>query len=120
MYSKEISIIGFSNLTGIDPDTFYNWGNKECMVNEKAFEIYKKLKRTHEESLGNMLASGKNPVGILGILNHRFGWNTANTIEVKPAISKQTPQEIAKQYGVNVEQIAQKEIEIDLPPTDKN
>lgn len=75
-YEKEISIIGFSKLTGIDRDTIYSWRNKETRVSSKASDIYKKLNTENEESLSNMLISGrKNPVGILGALNRRHGWN---------------------------------------------
>lgn len=75
-YDKEVSIMGFSKLTGINQDTFYNWGNGENQVSSKSFEIYKKLNTENEESLSGLLISGKrNPVGILGALNRRHGWN---------------------------------------------
>lgn len=74
-YSKEISIMGFSKLTGIHKDTIYEWlynGNSERGTSDLA----KKLNAEREESLSNKLASGKgNPVGILGILNRHYGWN---------------------------------------------
>lgn len=39
-------------------------------------DIYKILSYERENSLSNKLVSGKvNPVGILGVLNHNFGWN---------------------------------------------
>lgn len=75
-YDKEISIMGFSKLTGINQDTFHRWGNRETRVSSKAYEIYKKLNTENEESLSGLLISGKrNPVGILGALNRRHGWN---------------------------------------------
>lgn len=74
-YSKEISILGFSKLTGINPDTIYTWG-KEDGLSRGTSEIYKNLNREREESLSVRLVSGKgNPVGILGILNRHYGWN---------------------------------------------
>ena len=74
-YSKEISILGFSKLTGINPDTIYTWG-KEDGLSRGTSEIYKNLNREREESLSVRLVSGRgNPVGILGILNRHYGWN---------------------------------------------
>ena len=75
-YDKEISILGFSKLTGINQDTFYDWGNQSSRPSSSACEIYKKLSQEREESLSNMLISGKrNPVGLLGALNRHYGWN---------------------------------------------
>lgn len=75
-YSKEVSILGFSKLTGINPDTIYTWGNEEGNVSRGTSEIYRKLNREREESLSARLFSNKgNPVGILGILNRHYGWN---------------------------------------------
>lgn len=74
-YSKEISILGFSKLTGINPDTIYTWG-KDDGLSRGTSDIYKNLNREREESLSVRLVSGKgNPVGILGILNRHYGWN---------------------------------------------
>jgi hypothetical protein len=76
VYDKECSIIGFSNLTGIDPDTFNDWSKNESKLNNSSFEIYKKLNQSREESLSNKLVTGKqNPVGILGVLNRHYSWN---------------------------------------------
>lgn len=75
-YDKEVSIMGFSKLTGIDTDTIQSWGHCEYQVTASASAIYKKLSSNNEESLSAMLISGKrNPVGILGALNRRHGWN---------------------------------------------
>lgn len=75
-YDKEVSILGFSKLTGINQDTFYDWGNSSSRSSSSACEIYKKLSQEREESLSNMLISGKrNPVGLLGALNRHYGWN---------------------------------------------
>lgn len=75
-YDKEISILGFCKLTGIVQDTIYQWGNETTRLGSSASEIYKKLSTEREESLSNMLISGKrNPVGLLGALNRHYGWN---------------------------------------------
>lgn len=78
-YDKEVSILGFSILTGIDNNTIDLWGNesnKSDKLSQMRFGIYKKLKIFREESLSNKLATGnKNPVGILAILNRHYQWN---------------------------------------------
>lgn len=75
-YDKEVSIIGFSTLTGIDEQNIYNWANDSTKLSSKSFEIYKKLHDYREESLSNKLVTGKqNPVGVLGVLNRHYQWN---------------------------------------------
>jgi hypothetical protein len=84
MYNKEVSIIGFSNLTGIDTDTINDWGNNSNKLSTSCSVIYKKLSKMREESLSNKLADGKqNPVGILAILNRHYQWNL-------PGVSKES------------------------------
>lgn len=74
-YSKEVSIMGFCKLTGIDTETVYNWAKDEN-TQRGSFGVAQKLKAEREESLSNRLFSNKgNPVGILGILNRHYGWN---------------------------------------------
>lgn len=81
-YDKEISIIGFSTLTGINTDTINEWRYKE--PGSLSFVVYKKLHDLREESLSNKLATGnKNPVGILAILNRHYSWNL-------PGVSRET------------------------------
>ncbi len=74
-YSKEVSLMGFCKLTGINTETIYNWA-KEPDAQRGSFGVAKKLNEEREESLSARLVSGKgNPVGILGILNRHYGWN---------------------------------------------
>lgn len=76
LYDKEVSIIGFSNLTGIDTENINNWGNNNGKLSQSGFTVYKKLYEYREESLSDKLATGnKNPVGILAILNRHYQWN---------------------------------------------
>ena len=92
-YDKEISIIGFSTLTGIDTDTINEWRYKE--PGSLSSVVYKKLHDFREESLSNKLATGnKNPVGILAILNRHYSWNL-------PGVSKETD----KKQALGVEQL---------------
>lgn len=85
-YDKEVSIIGFSTLTGIEHSTIHEWGNKEgnTKLSKSRSDIYKKLYDFREESLSNKLATGnKYPVGILAILNRHYSWN-------QPEVSRET------------------------------
>lgn len=88
-YDKEVSILGFSKLTGINQDTFHDWGNEDRKsvtyydknnniipsinlfkvnhpgepyrqeLGSSGREVYKKLNVEREESLSNKLISGK-------------------------------------------------------------
>lgn len=81
-YEKEISILGFSNLTGIPDSTIYDWGYNQRELSRTGSEICKKLQKYNEESLENKLASGKaNPVGVIAILNRRHGWASPYTAD---------------------------------------
>ena len=97
-YDKEISILGFSKLTGINQDTFYDWGNSSSRPGSLGCEIYKKLSREREESLSNMLISGKrNPVGLLGALNRHYGWNMGQP-RGQTGEQKQSIEQIQERY----------------------
>ena len=82
LYNKEVSIIGFSNLTGIDTEVINNWGNEVNKSSQESSVIYKKLVRSREESLSNKLADGKqNPVGVIAMLNRHYGWASPYTAD---------------------------------------
>lgn len=82
IYNKEISIIGFSNLTGIDDETINTWGLNNNKLSSLPFGIYKKLIHYREESLSNKLADGKqNPVGVIAMLNRHYGWASPYTAD---------------------------------------
>lgn len=104
-YDKEVSINGFSFLTGIHRDTVYKWGSEDRRLGSKCVDVCKKLVDNNEESLSGMLISGgKNPMKILPALNRRHGWNIGQplTIEDKNAPQK-TPEQIAQEYGQPLE-----------------
>lgn len=82
MYEKEISIMGFSKLTGINQDTIHDWGNEVNKLSTMGCEIYKKLTAEREESLGAKLVSLKHPTAIAILLNKHFGYNL-------PGVSKE-------------------------------
>lgn len=76
IYDKEVSIMGFSNLTGIDNSVIREWGYNNKKLSESSLTINKKLTDYREESLMNKLATGKqNPIGVLSILNKFYGFN---------------------------------------------
>lgn len=117
-YDKIISINGFTKLTGIDEQTINNWKNGKHRADEpQARAIWEMLNLEYERSLENTLISSKrNPIGIIAILNKRFGWkedgNLAQPSE-KVAISFNDLPTLAK----NADNITEKPTNIihDLP-----
>lgn len=80
-YDKEVSVIGYTTLTGIPDSIIYNWrdGNK---LSSTASDIYQKLAKYREESLSDKLVTGsKNPVGVIAVLNRQFGWASPYTAD---------------------------------------
>ena len=112
-YDKEVSIIGFSTLTGIDESIIYDWGNGESgKLSTLSSKIYKKLNEFREESLSNKLVTGnKNPVGILGVLNRHYQWNMPGVSREQANKRALTAAELPKLSGNTPElvQIEQKE-----------
>ena len=80
-YDKEVSILGFSTLTGLDESIIYDWTNVERgKISTSSSKIYKKLNEFREESLSNKLVTGnKNPVGVIAVLNRQYGWASPYT-----------------------------------------
>lgn len=100
VYNKEISIIGFSNLIGIDTDTINDWGNNSTRLSTTSCVIYKKLVQGREESLSNKLADGKqNPVGVIAILNRQFGWASPYTSDARKQQGALSASELPKLGG---------------------
>lgn len=99
-YDKEISILGFSELTGIPDSTVYQWGYTERKLSQKGMEISQKLTKYNEESLSNKLASGKsNPVGIIAMLNRKHGWASPYTADANRQRAQITTAEQLPQLG---------------------
>ena len=106
VYDKEVSIIGFSNLTGIDTDTINEWGNESVKLSSMSTVVYKKLREFREESLSNKLVTGKqNPVGVLGVLNRHYAWNMPGVREDKSSKKVLTAAELPKLSGGEVDGI---------------
>lgn len=103
-HNQEISIQGFSFISGISRDTIHSWGNSNTrsyiykdlqgnVINDIAInnlkegeyikepstaasDIYKKLVENNEESLVCLMKDRRNnPMKYLPILNKRHGWN---------------------------------------------
>lgn len=94
MYEKEISIMGFSKLTGINQDTIHDWGKDSNKLSTAGCEIYKKLTAEREESLVAKLTSLKHPTAIAILLNKHFGYNL-------PGVRDDTPRRI----GMRMDQL---------------
>ena len=111
-YDKEVSIIGFSTLTGIDESIIYDWGNGESgKLSTLSSKIYKKLSQFREESLSNKLVTGnKNPVGVIAVLNRQYGWASPYTSDSNRQKTALTAAELPKLGGNSPElvQIEQK------------
>lgn len=105
-YDKEVSIIGFSTLTGIDESIIYDWGNGESgKLSTLSSKIYKKLNQYREESLSNKLVTGnKNPVGVIAVLNRQYGWAspyTSDSNKQRKSISAEEIRQLLPQSGIN-------------------
>ena len=110
--NKEISIMGFSKLTGIDTDTINSWGNNENKLSSSCSVIYKKLCQMREESLSNKLADGRqNPVGVIAMLNRHYGWASPYTSDSrnKQQIGADGLRELGQSKPPNFVQLEQKQ-----------
>ena len=81
-YGKEVSILGFNKLTGIDDNTIYAWRDEKNILSDSGADIYKKLSQEREESLSAKLVDSKQAVAQIAILNKHYGWNL-------PGVSKE-------------------------------
>lgn len=113
VYDKEVSIIGFSNLTGIDQELIYNWGNEGTKLSSTSYQIYKKLNEFREESLSNKLVTGRqNPVGVLGVLNRHYAWNLPGVSREQTEKRALTARDLPKLGANQPEELPQNCIEI--------
>ena len=111
---KEVSILGFSNLTGIDNETINVWGNNDSKLSTLSFGIYKKLSQFREESLSNKLVTGnKNPVGVIAVLNRQYGWASPYTSDSNRQKTALTAAELPK-LGGNTPELVQIEQKDDI------
>lgn len=86
-YDKIISVDGYCKLVGVHKDTVYEWARDDKnKASSRSSYLAKKLTAERERTLADRLASGvKNPVGVLGCLNHWHNWaGVGNMEERKP------------------------------------
>lgn len=86
-FDKIVNVEGFSRLIGIERETIYEWSrDNERKASRRTSDIAKRLTAERERTLADRLASGvKNPVGVLGCLNHWHNWaGVGNMEERKP------------------------------------
>lgn len=110
-FDKEISVNGFSFMSGIDYDVLNNWAgrykNSPGTQNggELGRRIYQKLISQNEESLSGMLISGGKhpPVGVLGALNRKHGWNMGQPLNFQQpgGLPGKSAEEIAADHLVS-------------------
>lgn len=101
-YNKEVSIIGFSTLTGIHRDTINEWGKGSTLLSKTSFDVYKNLVDFNEESLSNLLQRVKNPVGVIAILNRRHGWASPYTSDSNRQKTALTAADLPRLGGVEL------------------
>jgi len=87
IYNKIVNVYGFYALTGIDFKTFESWEEMQSQ-RPQAFQTIKRLKKEYECTLENGAQSGKNPVGFIATLNHRFGWSADNKPQLTVNITR--------------------------------
>ena len=111
MYDKEVSVIGFCNLTGISQDCIYAWANNARELSTSGNEVYKKLNQFREESLSNKLVTGnKNPVGVIAVLNRQYGWASPYTSDSNRQKAALTAAELPKLSENNTQLIQDKSL----------
>jgi len=87
-YDKAVSFKGFSCLCGMSYDELYYWLGDNT-VSKIYSDFAKTIKQSRHDSLTDILTTAKrNPVGILGILNHEYGWNM-------PGVTRETKRVVA-------------------------
>lgn len=113
-HCQEVTLKGFTDLTGIDKQSIYNWKDKvnnniynansdnngECnnkRVSTFSFDLHEKIMSDNEQSLEAMLHDKRyNPMKVLPSLNKKHGWNL-------PGVSK----EQAKNNGLSAATLPQ-------------
>jgi len=99
-HNKISNLYGFSVFIGCDDDTLQRWEGLENQ-RPKACATVKRLRKTYERGLENGAQSGKNPVGFIATLNHRFGWAQDNKPRLTVNINR-TQQEIMSTFDTSL------------------
>jgi len=98
-YNKISNISGFCDICGINYSTAMKWDKQESQHPEVS-AIIKSLRSEYEKGLENGAQSGKNPVGYIAALNHRFGWSSEGKTSVTVNINR-TSDQIMSTYNQN-------------------
>ena len=124
-YDKEVSMNGFSFISCIPLDVLTVWSGVYTdgyqknirKTGEKGASIIRKVRANNEESLSGMLISGgkRSPVGILGALNRKHGWNMGQPIEIqRNGLPNRTAADIAEEHRIASTEVPE------LPDLDEN
>lgn len=71
--NKVVNIIGLISILGVSYETLDDWVNESSQGNT---DFIKRFRRDYEQSHESKLNDkGVNAVGVIAILNHRFGWS---------------------------------------------
>lgn len=137
-YDKEVNQIGFYNLTRIDFNILDEWEYiyRQGLLNDARGLFFQKLTKFDESSLSDKLSNGKNPVGVIAILNRRHGWASpyvadpnrgraqvkSNELARLYAPQEQSAPQIAQQdrpQGIDISKVQDVEI-VEIPPKNSN
>lgn len=108
-YDKEISVSGFSKLTGISKSCFYGWAGNDgyskglsARASQAGVDLLKNINDENEESLNGLLLSGKRPpMSVLPALNRKHGWNMGQPQgERQEGLPDRTAADIAARHRV--------------------
>jgi hypothetical protein len=100
--NKEVSINGFTFLTGINQETIHTWDRYSGeRLSNKSFEIYQKLHVYREESLVAKLTSMNHPTAIAILLNKHYGYNLPGVSKEVSKKQTRTAAQIEQLYGDN-------------------
>lgn len=97
---KECSAYGYEYLTGITYSTLCDWEKRRVQLSSTGSLIGKKLREEREKSLSDKLLTGKNPVGVLGILNHFYGWSGVGNMREDTTKQALTLADVRKQAAL--------------------
>lgn len=71
--NKVVNILGLISIMGVSYETYDKWMNEP---NLGSMDFIKRFKRDYEQTHESKLNDkGVNAVGVLAVLNHRFGWD---------------------------------------------
>lgn len=104
IYSKEISISGYSKLTSIDYSTIELWNDPSS----DGFNIYKKLIDENEKSNSDLLSTNPRTLGIIARLNRVHSWNlpgVSKEVSNKQLVARENIQEIGANKQVLLPEI---------------